>query len=65
LIIAELVVHRRVRSAVKHFVQRRIVTSEDVPRFYGTDKPTSYPLPRHFSTPPAPAIPLPRLFTAQ
>ncbi len=33
LIIAELVVHRRVSPAVRRFVERRIVVAEDLPRF--------------------------------
>jgi len=34
LIIAELVVHRRTRAVVEIFLERRIVTSEDTPKFY-------------------------------
>jgi hypothetical protein len=33
LIAAELIVHRRVTSAVSKFVQRRIVTGDDLPKF--------------------------------
>ena len=33
LIIAELVVHRRVRNVVRQFVERRIVTEEQIPKF--------------------------------
>jgi hypothetical protein len=33
LVIAELVVHRRLRPAVQQFVQRNIVTPEDIPGF--------------------------------
>jgi hypothetical protein len=33
-ILAELVIHRRVRPAVKSFLERRMITSEDMPRFY-------------------------------
>jgi len=32
LIIAEVVVHRRVSPVIRHFVERRIVASEDLPR---------------------------------
>src|SRR5690349_17843844 len=32
LIIAEVVVHRRVSPVIRHFVERRIVVSEDLPR---------------------------------
>ena len=34
LIFAELVVHRRVGPAVKRFVERRVITSEDIPAFH-------------------------------
>jgi hypothetical protein len=34
LIAAELVVHRRVSPIVRRFVERRIVTAEDLPRFH-------------------------------
>jgi hypothetical protein len=34
LIAAELVVHRRIRPVIKLFVERRIVTPEDTPKFY-------------------------------
>jgi hypothetical protein len=34
LIIAELVVHRRIRPAVKLFVERGIIPPEDTPKFY-------------------------------
>jgi hypothetical protein len=34
LIMAELVVHQRIRPTVKNFVERRVVRSEDLPRFY-------------------------------
>jgi hypothetical protein len=34
LIIAELIVHQRLRSTVKRFIDRRIVTLEELPKFY-------------------------------
>jgi hypothetical protein len=34
LIIAELVVHQRIRAIVKRFAERRIVTAEDTPKFH-------------------------------
>lgn len=34
LILAEVIVHQRLTPAVRHFVERRIVRSEDLPRFY-------------------------------
>ena len=34
LIVAELVVHRRLGTVVKSFVERRVVTPEDTPKFY-------------------------------
>jgi len=34
LIVAELVVHRRLRTVVKRFVERRVITAEDTPKFY-------------------------------
>jgi hypothetical protein len=34
LIVAELVVHRRLRTVVKSFVERRVVAPEDTPKFY-------------------------------
>jgi len=34
LILAELVVHRRTRAVVEMFLERRIITSEDTPKFY-------------------------------
>ena len=34
LIAAELIVHSRIRPAVRRFVERRIVLSQDLPRFY-------------------------------
>jgi hypothetical protein len=34
LIAAELVVHRRFRPVVKRFVERRVITPEDTPKFY-------------------------------
>lgn len=34
LIGAEIVVHQRIRPAVKAFIERRIVTTEDLPKFY-------------------------------
>lgn len=36
LIGAELVVHQRVRPAIKHFLERRIITVADMPRFHAT-----------------------------
>ena len=34
LVIAELLVHQRIRAVVKLFLERRIITSEELPRFY-------------------------------
>jgi len=34
LIVAEVIVHQRIRPAVKSFVERRVVTTEDLPKFY-------------------------------
>jgi len=34
LVLAEIVVHKRIRPAVKAFVERRIVTMEELPKFY-------------------------------
>ena len=34
LILAELIVHRRLRSVVKCFVERGVITLEDTPKFY-------------------------------
>ena len=34
LIAAEVIVHQRIRPAVKSFVERRVVTAEDLPKFY-------------------------------
>lgn len=34
LILAEIIVHKRIRPAVKSFIERRIVTAEDLPKFY-------------------------------
>lgn len=34
LIAAELVVHRRIRPVIKLFLERRIITHEDMPKFY-------------------------------
>jgi hypothetical protein len=34
LIIAEVVVHKHIPLVVKHFIERRIVISENIPRFY-------------------------------
>ena len=34
LILAEVVVHQRIRPIVKSFVERRVVTSEEIPKFY-------------------------------
>jgi len=34
LILAEIVVHKRIRSTVKAFIERRIVTAEELPKFY-------------------------------
>lgn len=34
LVVAELIVHSRIRSAVERFVERRIIVPEDMPRFH-------------------------------
>jgi hypothetical protein len=34
LILAEMIVHQRIRPVVRSFVERRVVTSEDLPKFY-------------------------------
>jgi hypothetical protein len=34
LLLGELVVHRRLRSAVKHFIDRHIVSPEELPKFH-------------------------------
>ena len=34
LILAELVIHERIRPVVKGFVERRVITSEELPKFY-------------------------------
>src|SRR5262245_12173055 len=34
LIVGELIVHRRIRPVVRRFVERSIVRSEDLPKFY-------------------------------
>jgi hypothetical protein len=34
LILAEMIVHQRIRPVVKSFVERRVVTSEELPKFY-------------------------------
>jgi hypothetical protein len=34
LLVAELIVHTRIRSAVKNFVERRIIVAEDMPKFH-------------------------------
>jgi hypothetical protein len=38
LVIAELVVHERIQPALKLFVERRIVTAEDTPKFHAAIK---------------------------
>jgi hypothetical protein len=34
LILAEMVVHQRIRPVIKSFVERRVVTAEELPKFY-------------------------------
>ena len=34
LILAEMIVHQRIRPVVKSFVERRVVTAEELPKFY-------------------------------
>jgi hypothetical protein len=34
LILAEMIVHQRIRPVVKSFVERRVITSEELPKFY-------------------------------
>src|SRR6266702_4200019 len=34
LILAEMIVHQRIRPVVKAFVERRVVTAEELPKFY-------------------------------
>ncbi len=34
LILAEMIVHQRIRPVVKSFVERRVVTPEELPKFY-------------------------------
>ena len=34
LILAEMIVHQRLRSAVKSFVERRVITPDELPKFY-------------------------------
>jgi len=34
LILAEMIVHQRIRPVVKGFVERRVVTAEELPKFY-------------------------------
>jgi hypothetical protein len=34
LLLAEIIVHRRLRSAVKHFIDRHIVSPEELPKFH-------------------------------
>jgi len=34
LLLAEITVHRRIRSAVKHFIDRHIVSPEELPKFH-------------------------------
>jgi hypothetical protein len=35
LILAEITVHQRLRSVVKSFIEREVVSSEELPKFYG------------------------------
>jgi len=34
LILAEMIVHQRIRPVVKSFVERHVVTAEELPKFY-------------------------------
>jgi hypothetical protein len=34
LILAEMIVHRRIRPVVKNFVEWRVVTPKELPKFY-------------------------------
>jgi hypothetical protein len=34
LILAEMIIHQRIRPIVKSFVERHVVTPEEVPKFY-------------------------------
>jgi hypothetical protein len=36
LILAEIIVHRRVRPIIKRFVERHLVTTEELPKFYAS-----------------------------
>ena len=38
LILAEMVVHQRIRPVVKGFIERRVVTEEELPKFYCCDR---------------------------
>jgi hypothetical protein len=40
LILAEIIVHQRLRTVVKSFVERRVVTPEELPKFYAAIKST-------------------------
>jgi hypothetical protein len=39
LILAEMIVHQRIRPVVKSFVERRVVTPEELPKFYARSTP--------------------------